>query len=486
MPDIFISYAHEDQERVRPIVKELEKRWSVFWDKKIPPGKTWEDSIGKALEESPCVLVVWSHSSVKSDWVKEEADVAKKRDTFVPLFLDKVDPPMGFRRIHAADLSDWKNDNAHQGFQLLIGAIESKISPATVPVTDARPVSKPETVSLEGAGHTSPQRKPERQPIVNVSWVQKNQLVIVVAVVMLVILGVVWSMKQPSPKVENNSVSPIAEAVKGNPEADTLRKAEAARLTAEKEAAVRREAEAVKARQDADARRKAEDARLKAEKDAARREADAVKVRQDKEANRKAEAVRLNAEKEAATREAKAKEKLDADARREAKAAKMRADKETAARQIAEAGRLKAEKETVARREAAVVTARQEATAQKMLKIGDEYGGGKIAWLDATGQHGLIAAKADLPGRDIYTWEAAKKACRELVNNGYSDWYLPTKDELNKLYNAKSAVGGFSDYYYWGSTEVSADDAWSQGFGNGGQGYDGEYSKLCVRAVRAF
>ena len=454
MPDIFISYAHEDQERVRPIVQELEKRWSVFWDKKIPPGNTWEDSIGKALEESPCVLVVWSHFSVKSDWVKEEADVAKKRDTFVPLFLDKVEPPMGFRRIHAADLSEWQNNNAHQGFQLLIGAIESKISPATLPVTDSRRVSKQDTVSFEGAGHTSPQRKSERQSDGNVSWVQKNQLVIVVAVVMLVILGVVWSMNQSSPKVENNSVSPIAEAVKGNPEADTLRKAEAARL--------------------------------KAEKDAARREADAVKVRQDKEANRKAEAVRLNAEKEAATREAKAKEKLDADARREAKAAKMRADKETAARQIAEAGRLKAEKEAVARREAAVVTARQEATAQKTLKIGDEYGGGKIAWLDATGQHGLIAAKADLPGRDIYTWEAAKKACRELVNNGYSDWYLPTKDELNKLYNAKSAVGGFSDYDYWSSTEYIANNAWNQNFNNGYQYFNYKSDTLCVRAVRAF
>jgi len=167
MPDIFISYAHEDQERVRPIVQELEKRWSVFWDRKIPPGKTWENSIGKALEESPCVLVVWSHSSVQSDWVKEEADVARKRDTFVPLFLDMVEPPMGFRRIHAADLSDWKNNKAHQGFQLLIGAIESKISFSTQPVTDSLPVSKPEPVSFEGAAgaaQISPQRKSALQP----------------------------------------------------------------------------------------------------------------------------------------------------------------------------------------------------------------------------------------------------------------------------------------------------------------------------------
>ncbi len=417
MPDIFISYAHEDQERVRPIVRELEKRWSVFWDKKIPPGKTWEDSIGKALEESPCVLVVWSHSSVKSDWVKEEADVAKKRDTFVPLFLDKVEPPMGFRRIHAADLSDWKNNNAHQGFQLLIGAIESKISPATQPVTDSRPVSMPDTVSLEGAGHTSPQRKPERQPIGNVSWVQKNQLVIVVAVVMLVILGVVWSMKQPLSKVEKISAS-SAEVVKGNMEADTRRKADAARLKAEQDAATRREAEAAKARQDAEARRKAEDARLAAAKDAvSRRAAEAAKAKQEAEA-------RLKAEKDLARREAKAKEKLDADARREA----------------------------------AVVKSRQEAEAKKTLKIGDEYGGGKIFSLDPTGQHGLIAAKADLSGHSEgksegrFTWEDAKAKCAALGGG----WRLPSKSELNDLYHAKSAVGGFSDGGYWSSTEVSA------------------------------
>ncbi len=461
MPDIFISYAHEDQERVRPIVQELEKRWSVFWDKKIPPGKTWEDSIGKALEESPCVLVVWSHSSVKSDWVKEEADVAKKRDTFVPLFLDKVEPPMGFRRIHAADLSDWKNNNAHQGFQLLIGAIESKISPATQPVTDSRPVSMPDTVSLEGAGHTSPQRKPERQPIGNVSWVQKNQLVIVVAVVMLVILGVVWSMKQPLSKVEKISAS-SAEVVKGNMEADTRRKADAARLKAEQDAATRREAEAAKARQDAEARRKAEDARLAAAKDAvSRRAAEAAKAKQEAEA-------RWKAEKDLARREAKAKEKLDADARREAKAVKLIADKEAA------------------RREAAVVKARQEAEPKKTLKIGDEYGGGKIFSLDATGQHGLIAAKADLPGGDIYTWEAAKKACRELVNNGYSDWHLPSKEELNKLYLNRSAVGGFSDSGYWSSTEYGAGNAWLQVFYFGYQYLNYKSFGWCVRAVRAF
>ena len=72
------------------------------------------------------------------------------------------------------------------------------------------------------------------------------------------------------------------------------------------------------------------------------------------------------------------------------------------------------------------------------------------------------------------------------MNNGYSDWHLPTKEELNKLYLNRSAVGGFSDGYYWSSTEVSADYAWAQYFYNGNQYYINKSVGWCVRAVRAF
>ena len=65
-PDIFISYAREDQARVTPLVQALERQgWSVFWDHETPPGETWRSYIGKALKGARCVIVVWSAHSIE-------------------------------------------------------------------------------------------------------------------------------------------------------------------------------------------------------------------------------------------------------------------------------------------------------------------------------------------------------------------------------------------------------------------------------------
>ena len=78
-------------------------------------------------------------------------------------------------------------------------------------------------------------------------------------------------------------------------------------------------------------------------------------------------------------------------------------------------------------------------------------------------------------------------------NNGvtYSDWFLPSKDELNLMYtNLKVfGVGNFLQGSYWSSSERSSGSAWGQDFRDGYDGYQGNYGKSsddCVRAVRAF
>jgi hypothetical protein len=112
MSEVFVSYCQQDEDRVRPLVAALELAGlSVFWDRKIAPGRTWRDCIGIALSQAKCVVVVWSHDAIKSNWVVEEAEEGKARMILVPVRLDSVLPPLGFRSIQVADLSKWKGDN---------------------------------------------------------------------------------------------------------------------------------------------------------------------------------------------------------------------------------------------------------------------------------------------------------------------------------------------------------------------------------------
>lgn len=128
MSDIFLSYANEDLARAKAMADALAAQgWTVVWDRDIPPGKTWRQFIGAALDKARCVLVLWSRFSIESDWVHQEAEEGKDRGVLVPAFIDTVKAPLGFRTIQGAHLQEWRGDRDDPEFLRLVEAVNALI-----------------------------------------------------------------------------------------------------------------------------------------------------------------------------------------------------------------------------------------------------------------------------------------------------------------------------------------------------------------------
>ena len=132
MADVFVSYSQEDRERVAPLVRTLEQQgWSVWWDRNIRPGTSFRKAISDAIDSAQCVVVCWTRTSTESEWVCDEANEGKERNILVPVLLDDVKPPIGFRMTQLADLSRWASEEVSAELADFVNAVGDCLGQAT-------------------------------------------------------------------------------------------------------------------------------------------------------------------------------------------------------------------------------------------------------------------------------------------------------------------------------------------------------------------
>ncbi len=149
--DVFVSYKSEDRAAVEPLVRALESEgFSVWWDRTLVPGEQFSKVIRDSLDASSCIVVAWTKLSINSHWVQDEASVGRDRNILVPVSLDGSTPPLGFRQLHTAVLSDWNGGGDDPRIQRLLAGVHRLVR---------QPAGSPSLVEAKTGRSTRPRTR---------------------------------------------------------------------------------------------------------------------------------------------------------------------------------------------------------------------------------------------------------------------------------------------------------------------------------------
>ena len=128
--DVFLSYKAEERKRLIPLVEALQAEgFSVWWDQNISGGANWREEIEAHLDAAKVVIVVWSKRTIGPEgrFVRDEAGQAQEAGHYLPITIDNVRPPLGFREVQALDLSSWWGKRDDRRFKVLADTIRARL-----------------------------------------------------------------------------------------------------------------------------------------------------------------------------------------------------------------------------------------------------------------------------------------------------------------------------------------------------------------------
>lgn len=194
MVDVFISYSRENKERVAQIAHAVQAAgYDLWWDAELPPHRSYGDVITEKIGSAKAAIVVWSHASAQSEWVRAEADVARNQKKLVQTAIDDVMPPLPFNQIQFAELADWDGDPNHRGWRKVLLSLEDLCGRPPLTGGEAPAAPPPPTPAPAPAPTPAPPPLPAPTPA------KGSPLPWIIGAIAIIGAALAWWLLQPTP-----------------------------------------------------------------------------------------------------------------------------------------------------------------------------------------------------------------------------------------------------------------------------------------------
>jgi hypothetical protein len=126
--EIFVSYSREDRDRSHALATFLSDHgFRVWWDDHLQIARPFDEQLEEQIKHARFVVVLWSNHSVKSQWVRAEAGLALERGVLVPVFIDRVEPPLLFRQIQGHFITEWNSPGCAEQMNALADKLRTML-----------------------------------------------------------------------------------------------------------------------------------------------------------------------------------------------------------------------------------------------------------------------------------------------------------------------------------------------------------------------